>query len=195
MDKSSHWQQKLQHLLPRLKPHTLNSPVKFEVPTSCRFLLLLSGRVHVYAYHDSVEEPFLIGAFIPGQWVSNEYGAITQLMLHASCNATMLPLSVRDVDAIEKADTSLVLDIHREASKQHQIILQRLCCSKLNAYDRVQELLSSLFVDHSSINHSHSELAMMVGLSRETVSRSLYQIEKQGLICMEKRNITSLESY
>jgi CRP/FNR family transcriptional regulator, anaerobic regulatory protein len=164
-----------------------------------------TGCIKLTIYSDDGEEQ-IIGFYLPGEIIGLD-GIETDAH---TCTATALDTSsictipFDSLSSICKQIPALNERIYRimgrELSHENRLLLT---ITTLNADGRVATFLLSLSVRFSRLGYSanefrlamsRSEIGNYLGLSFETVSRSLHKFQKQGLITINHKYITILDS-
>ena len=110
---------------------------------------------------------------------------------------------VEDVIAFIKENPDVLFDLTTRLSQAVAGLLQKIELNTFdNSYSRVLSMLIHLGVKYGekrgeeykiSLLLSHSDIASMLGLRRETVSRKLALLRKNGIIRYDKENIVIIK--
>jgi CRP/FNR family nitrogen fixation transcriptional regulator len=138
--------------------------------------LLSDGRRQIDAFH------------LPGDIFGIESGEEHRFSAEAVCNATVIAYRRCSLDTLASTDGSFARQIvaammrSLERAQDHMLLLgrksalEKIAAFLLDMTDRVSD------DDHVDLPMSRTDIADHLGLTIETVSRSLTQLERQGVI-------------
>lgn len=156
-----------------------------EGQTSGRAFLVLTGRLEVSKTTDTDQKKVL--SFLkPGNWlgVPELFHSTRQVSVQALQNCRLVEFSLEDLRAAGSRFPTLLLELLKCVSRlvgdyQDSLVLKK-------AETKVLHYLSWLAQNHPQkeliLRHTHEEIAEMLSLSRETVSKTLGQMQKAGIL-------------
>jgi len=158
--------------------------------------ILKSGTVRLYRMTPDGRK-LVLAILTPGT-VFGEMTALAQTMTgtfaeaHEDCMVCIL--SQRDIEEILMAHPDVALRLVRlfaERVREAEERLEQIAFKSVPA--RVAKLLLQLADERGEVgDHSHHELAEMVGTSRETVSRVLMDLKREGHVEIDRRSVRIL---
>ncbi|MEQ3554053.1 Crp/Fnr family transcriptional regulator [Pseudonocardia nematodicida] len=165
---------------------------------STRFHLVVSGRVRIYLHRPDGTERSLAYAE-PGSSIG-EAACLDGRPRHLGAVTTQ-PSEIVAItrDALLGADRELLLEITRRIAYKQRVMQLHVLIEGLPARERVILLLGQLVEAYGevaldtttrlSIRPAVDELALLVGLTRVTMSRELSRLVAEGLVQKEGRSI------
>jgi CRP-like cAMP-binding protein len=183
------------------RPYRTGEHVYRQGEESCRFHVVMSGRVRIYLHRPDGSERVLAYAE-PGSSLG-EAGCLDGRPRHLASMATQPSeiVSVTREALLEAArsDLELLLEVTRRIAYKQRVMQLHVLIDGLPARERVTLLLGHLVeaygevtLDTSarlSIRPAVDELALMVGLTRVTMSRELSRLVAEGVLIKDGRAI------
>lgn len=159
--------------------------------------ILKSGSVRLYRMTPDGRK-LVLAVLTPGM-IFGDMSALGQTMsgtfaeAHDDCMVCIL--SQRDIEEILTAHPEVAIRLVRlfaERVREAEERLEQIAFKPVPA--RVAKLLLQLADSNGEVgNYSHHELAEMIGTSRETVSRVLIELKREGHVEIDRRSVRLLD--
>jgi CRP/FNR family transcriptional regulator, anaerobic regulatory protein len=184
---NSLWIRQLKSLFP--KKTITHIPKKHSLTLQeAHFSILLSGSANIYLVNHSLSSQMLFEPLRPHECLIHPLKPLCfKIYSKQSCQLISLDaLELKKWQSVTPEISDLLLEKHTSLQKS---LMMRISWQNIHVIQRIYYLIFEHYKDEKEIHLNHNEIAMMIGSSRETVSRQLKKLANRGLIITRSKCI------